>query len=100
MIVVTKVEGTGGAPLGAAPILQAVGNECVWWTLTAASLKFGLTRNNLRVILHRYMELFDCGTYRQVLGSRWPERLLSPADMHQLEMIRPTILLTRAQITK
>lgn len=95
MIVVTKIEGTGGAQLGSAPILEAVGDQCVWWTLNAASLKFGLTRNNLRVILHRYSELFDCSTYRQPLRQRWPERLLTPRDIHTLEMLRPVILVRR-----
>ncbi len=95
MIVVTTLQATGGAPLSQAPVLEAVGGECVWWTLNAASLKFGLTRNNLRVILHRYMELFDCGTYRKPLVQRWPERLLTPRDMHTLEMLRPVILVRR-----
>ncbi len=95
MIVVTKLEAVGGAPMIRAPILEAVGQECVWWTLTAAGLRFGLTRNNLRVILHRHMAIFDCGTYRQTRQPRWPERLLTPRDMHTLEQLRPVILLRR-----
>lgn len=82
MIVVTRVEPTGGAPLGAAPILAELGHECVVYSLKAASIIVGIAEKTIRNDLAEFPGQFDCRQYFPVtVGSRWKRRVLTVKDV-------------------
>lgn len=85
-LVVRTVEGRGGAPVVAAPIITGA-----VYALEAVAPMIGASRKAIRNVLSKYPGRFDCRQYRcivdeqgRVSKGRWPFRVLTDRDVATL----------------
>ena len=84
-MILTDVQGLGGAPLTQA--MPPVG----YMTLDVAAALVGISKKTIRNDLSEFKDRFDCAAYRVAPGSRWSQRLITARDLQVFRQMYPIL---------